>query len=328
MPDEDLHPIEGRLRASYGRLRAPATMRRYEEPPQHRRPGFALALGGIVVVGAGVLIGRMGHGPAPLPPSVVASSGFSTSTCLAATRPEDPITVAPAHSPVHDFFGNKDVSANATYEGMLRGTPVCSGGIRSTASFWTPQLSVAGGGVTPQSVATATYHRGPGVADTVAPPPADLRMRASVSPAGTPADQLHTYWTCGDGSDKTHHVDPVACANGVAWYVADFPDCWDGILTHRDDSQHMEYSNAGVCIPGSKRIVEISLTVRYSVASALPAGTPLTGSVIAGAGTISAQAVFWNTWAQGDDAQPFSLTWLVDACAAKTLVVEAPCDPS
>lgn len=179
---------------------------------------------------------------------------------------EDPI-VAPgtmsAH--MHDFFGNTTTNKDSTYASMTAGSSTCSA-VGDTAGYWVPTVLDGSGGVIPIHAVTVYYRGGPN-GEHVTPFPPDLRM---VTP-------VFVY-----GSTETINVK--------------FPPCWDGVLTHANDTSHMAWprnkigASQGACPSGYTRLPAVSLNIRYR--------TPVQGKDLSSGAASTMHGDFWNTWEQ------------------------------
>jgi hypothetical protein len=227
--------------------------------------------------------------------------------------PDDPIVHAgmPGMSHNHDFFGNVSITANSSYKSMIAAKTTCLTAA-DTASYWQPTLRELVGGqwrtVTPDTTGQQIYYRGryaKGV--TVVPMPPDLRIITGNAMATSVAQNAalssgRIRWTC-VGNDKKYPSPPLSCTGAVEENVA-FPSCWDGKLTHSNDSAHVAYApDLGRCPQGFPiAMPRISLKVKFPVLK----GT--TSFALASGDTYTAHADFWNTWQQN------GLAYLVSRC--------------
>jgi hypothetical protein len=180
---------------------------------------------------------------------------------------EDPI-VAPGEmsAHMHDFLGNTTTNKDSTYASMRAGDSTCSA-VGDTAGYWVPTVLDGNGGVISPQAMTVYYRGGPN-GEHVTPTPADLRM---VSP-------VFVY-----GSTDTINVK--------------FPPCWDGVLTHVNDTSHMAWprnkigASSGDC-PSTNpiRLPAVSLNIRYRV--------PVQGKDLSSGDASTMHGDFWNTWDQ------------------------------
>ena len=248
------------------------------------------------------------------PPASRAGSGggWLLKCALSHTAPDDPI-VHPGMqgmSHLHDFFGNTTTNANSTYRSMLAAASTCPVG--DTAGYWAPALFRDGVKVNPAGpgVREQVYFRANDLAagTRVEAFPPDLRVVAgnahASSPAGNPALGHEIYWGCSDNSVGGKPLAPPrACPTGILSLHIGFPHCWDGVLTHRDDSAHLRYPTGGRCPAGFPHALpRLILRLEYPVGRA---GGTIT---LASGGPWTAHGDFWNTWDQA------RLERLVSAC--------------
>jgi hypothetical protein len=257
------------------------------------------------------------------------------------SRQDDPIVRPgkPGQSHLHDFLGNATTTAFSTYGSMtgspasleayrrflaaagrglaagggLPGVPTqCAPGSGDTASYWTPALYRNGVKVDPAGAGTRQqiyYDRSNLASGTrVEVIPADLRVKTGLSTARTMAENPEVgreiYWGCSDNSTKGKAtVPPAHCPTGIITLHVGFPNCWDGVLTHVDDTAHLAYPKGGRCLaPFGHPLPRVILRWEY------PVGRD-TGLVTLASGSLTTiHGDFWNTWQQP------SLARLVDGC--------------
>jgi hypothetical protein len=239
------------------------------------------------------------------------SPGWLLQCPLAKTAAVDPI-VHPrmsGMSHLHDFFANTSVDAASTYRSMRAGATTCPAG--DTAGYWVPALFRNGVKVDPagNGVRQQIYFRGDNlVAGThIEPFPPDLRMIAgeagAASTAGNPKLGKEIYWGCSDNSTGKLTTPPRSCPTGFLSLHVGFPNCWDGTLTHVNDTPHLRYPSDERCPVGfSRALPRIILRLEYPVG-------PYTGNITLASGpAYTAHGDFWNTWDQ------VKLQTLVDRC--------------
>ena len=256
-----------------------------------------------------VVLGTLLAIPAP---SQAASSGWLLKCGLARSLPDDPI-VHPGMrgmSHLHDFFGNTSIDATSTYQSMRAGGTTCPAG--DTAGYWTPALLRNGVRVSPagQGVREQVYFRANNLAagTHIEPFPPDLRMIAGNSRAKSPSENpklgREIYWGCSDNSGSGKAVAPSAsCPTGIVALHVGFPNCWDGVLTHADDTPHLRYPSGGKCPPGFGRALP-----RLILRTEYPVGASTGMTMLSSGPTFTIHADFWNTWDQA------KLQTLVDTC--------------
>ncbi len=218
-------------------------------------------------------------------------------------------------SHLHDFIGGRNAQANSTYASMQAGGTSCKTA-GDTAGYWTPALYRNGVKVDPRGVSETGqkvrmriyYNRSNLKKGTqVMVPPADLRMIAGNSHATSSTDNpklgREIYWGCSDNSTGKMTEPPTSCATGIISLHVGFPNCWDGVLTHDDDTTHLTYPKSGVCRPPFVHpLPRIIMRWEY------PVGTS-TGAVLLSSGqTFTMHGDYWNTWDQA------ALTDLVQSC--------------
>jgi len=171
-----------------------------------------------------------------------------------------------------------------------------------TASYWTPAVLRNGVRVKPAGPRTRQqiyYDRSnlrPGTRVGVIP--ADLRVKAGVSTARTlgqnPEVGHEIYWGCSDNSTRGKpKVPPAHCRTGIISLHVGFPNCWDGVLTHVDDTAHLAYPKQGRCLaPFTRPLPRVILRWEYRVGRN-------TGLITLSSGSLATvHGDFWNTWQQ------------------------------
>jgi Domain of unknown function (DUF1996) len=207
----------------------------------------------------------------------------------------------------HDFYGNVSTTANSTVAQMLAAGSSCTTRA-DTAAYWTPAVLSGGQPIIPGGTSEQLYYRyryPPGT--VVQPIPTDLRVvvgnAAASSVATNPAlGSGDIYWQC-DHTDAQYAL-PPACGAAMTVENIRFPFCWDGLLTHVNDTAHLRYADDGAaCPPGFPRALpRISLKVKY------PAGLDSRLVTLSSGPAYTAHADFWNTW------QPAGLRYLTTNC--------------
>lgn len=247
-----------------------------------------------------------------------AGGSFQVSCPFSHHLPDDPIVFPelPGASHRHDFEGGSDASAFSTYHSMRdRGTSCTLPA--DTAGYWTPALYRNGVKIDPKGrgpdgrqVRMRVYYNRSNLASgtRVLPPPADLRVIAGNGHA-TSAEQnpklgKEIYWGCSDNSvPGKHKAPPASCPTGIITLHVGFPNCWDGVLTHANDTAHLVYPRSGYC-PSSHPYPLPRVIVRWEY----PVGYS-TGTIdLASGPTFTAHGDFWNTWDQA------ALEELVERC--------------
>ena len=221
------------------------------------------------------------------------------------SQPDDPIGApgAAGATHVHDFIGNNGTSATSTYQSMVSGSSTC-GSSGDRAGYWIPALYRNGVQVKPagsfgsHAVRQTIYYRADNLlaGTKVEPFPADMRIVAGNSHATSPTDSpklgKEIYWGCSDNSTGKLPA-PPSCATGIVSLHIGFPNCWDGTLSHVDDTVHLRYPSSGVCPAGFTRPI-VRLIERFEY----PVGTDSSGITLSSGATYTAHGDFWNTWDQ------------------------------
>lgn len=251
--------------------------------------------------------------PAAASTSSSSSAGWLVRCTTVHTRSDDPIMHAgmPGMSHLHDFIGNPTTSATSTYASMVAAPPSGCSNASDTAGYWVPALYRNGVRVAPNGAGTRQqiYYRAnnlrSGTHITAFPP--DFRMitgnPAATSTAANPKLGSEIYWGCSDNSTGKLVAPPASCATGIVTLHFGFPNCWDGVQTHANDTAHVVFPKNGSC-PAAYPLALPRVIERFEY----PVG-PDTGTITLASGTAaSVHADFWNTWQQA------RLVSLVDQC--------------
>ncbi|MCU0267282.1 MAG: DUF1996 domain-containing protein [Acidimicrobiales bacterium] len=227
-------------------------------------------------------------GPQGRTPQFVVKCGFSHAAG------DDPIVHPgrPGASHRHDFFGNTDVDADATYA-WLQGAETTCQRKRDTASYWAPSLLDRGVPVEPRE-AVAYYRPAPGVAAReVEAFPAGLQMIGGDDAATEAQPAGVAGWACGASSDL-YPTPPICTPSAPLQARIVFPDCWTGDAAYSSDHRsHVARSLDGTCPPGHPvHLPQLVLVVKYPVWGAGHELSLSSGPVE------SVHADFWNTWHQ------------------------------
>jgi hypothetical protein len=234
------------------------------------------------------------------------------------SRADDPIIFprSPGASHLHDFIGAKDTNAFSTLASMLAGGTACKLSA-DTAGAWTPalyrngvQVDPTGTGPDGRKVRTQIYYNRSNLASgtRVRVPPPDLRIVAgnghAMSEADNPKLGKEIYWGCSDNSvGGKPKAPPPSCPTGIISLHVGFPNCWDGVLTGTNDTEHLRYPSGGVC-PDTHPIALPRIILRWEY----PVGYE-TGDIMLSSGPpYTAHGDFWQTWNQD------FLTWFVLGC--------------
>jgi hypothetical protein len=246
----------------------------------------------------------------PAPPAEASSPGWITICAPTQTATDDPIVFPgqPGASHLHQFFANRSAAAGSTYSSMLAGSTSC-GSPGDKAGYWAPALYEDGRLVSPvglradgKPTRSVFYYRADNVSSSyraahpVEPFPADLRMIAGTSHAMSAAEQpklgKEIYWGCSDNSTGKLTA-PASCASGAISLHVGFPNCWNGAVTHSNDTPNVVYPSSGACPVAYPRVLpRVIFRVEY------PVGTT-TGVITLSSGpAYTIHADFWNTWDQ------------------------------
>ncbi len=220
---------------------------------------------------------------------------------------DDPIMFPgrPGASHMHDFFGSLDTNALSRLRSMRNaGTSCTLEG--DTAGYWAPavyrngvKIDPEGQGPTGVDVRTLIYY-----SNNLDPsynlevPRPDLRIIAgnghAMSYSENPALGKEIYWGCSDNSNDElkPKTPPASCPTGIIALHIGFPNCWDGKLTHDNDTSHLVYpKRGGICpAPFTHALPRVVMRLEY------PVGLK-TGTITLASGPLyTAHGDFWNTW--------------------------------
>jgi hypothetical protein len=260
------------------------------------RPLLLLLL--TVVAVAGTLVASPG--------ASASSPGWLNRCGYTDSRSDDPIVFPdkPGASHLHDFLGNKSTDAGSTVASMKAAGTSCTLAA-DTASYWAPALYRNGQKVSPtgswagHATRQQIYYRDNNLAagTFIHSIPADLRLVAgqghAMSPAENPKLGKEIYWGCSDNSTGKLIAPPASCASGIITLHIGFPNCWDGVLTHSNDTAHVVYPKSYECPAAFPKALP-RVIVRFEY----PVGTS-TGLITLSSGpTFTVHGDFWNTWQQ------------------------------
>lgn len=255
-------------------------------------------------------------------PAQAATAGWLVKCPLSHSASDDPIKFPgqPGASHLHEFFANRSTDAFSTYESMTAATSTC-GTTADTAGYWAPALykdgvrvPAAGTSVTGRNTRQQFYYRDDNLnaGTPIEPFPADMRIIAGNSAATNEAENPYLgreiYWGCADNQDPDgKQTQPnFACpGTGIISLHMGFPNCWDGVLTHVDDTDHLRYPSGGVCPTGFDHALP-RLIQRFEYPVGIDDNT---GRITLASGAyFTTHSDFWNTWQQP------ALISLVDRC--------------
>lgn len=246
-------------------------------------------------------------GTVPTSPAASASSsGWLNKCSYTQSRTDDPI-VFPGQSGashLHDFSANRSTAASSTPTSMKAAGTACTLAT-DTAAYWAPALYRNGTKVSPdgswagRATRQQVYYRDNNLAPGtyINSIPADLRLVAgqgrATSPAENPKLGKEIYWGCSDNSTGKLVAPPSSCASGVITLHIGFPNCWDGVLTHSNDTAHVVYPSSYACPAAFPKALP-----RVIVRHEYPVGTT-TGTITLSSGpSYTVHGDFWNTWNQ------------------------------
>jgi hypothetical protein len=181
---------------------------------------------------------------ADVPASAGGSVGWVNVCGFVRHRTVDPIVYPgqPGAGHLHDFFGNKGVTAYSTLRTLVDNATSCAAGA-DRAGYWVPALYSDGTLIRPRA-GTFYYRSIVYPRSSVRAFPPGLEVIAGNGHATGPQDDDIVYWGCSTlGGDDPPRNHPVDCGTGWVTAHVNFPDCWDGV---RKDSwnhkRHMAYS--------------------------------------------------------------------------------------
>jgi Domain of unknown function (DUF1996) len=249
------------------------------------------------------------------PPAHASSPGWITICPPTHSAMNDPIVFPrqPGASHLHQFFGNRSVTAFSTYRSMLAGHTSC-GTKADRAGYWVPALYEDGRLVRPRGLLadgeghtrSVFYYRVDNISDEylarhpVQPFPRNFRMIAGDAHVKSAAAQKELgseiYWGCSDNStDKL--TAPPSCETGAISLHVGFPNCWSGDVTSRgvgrNDTPNVVYPDDDRCPRRYPHVLpRLIFRVEY------PVGTTTGRITLASGPAYTMHADFWNTWRQ------------------------------
>jgi hypothetical protein len=262
-----------------------------------RRHHAALCVGAASVALVGTLVVPAGIA------SAEGSAGWLVTCTARHSRADDPIVHPgePGASHRHDFVGNPLTNAFSTYASQVAASPSGCSTPADTAGYWTPSLYRNGVKINPGSRGSRDqiYYRSDNLArgTKVEPFPRDFRMIAgnamAMSRSDSPKLGKELYWGCSDNSTGKLAAPPASCATGIISLHLGFPNCWDGVRTHTNDTPHLRYPSSGLCPAGfTHKLPRVVLRWEY------PVGTKTGRITLASGPSYTVHADFWNTWHQ------------------------------
>ncbi len=239
----------------------------------------------------------------PAPPARAAQTGQFVLRCAYShSLMDDPIVFPgqPGASHLHDFFGNTGVDAFSTVDSMLAGDTTCR--VPSdTAGYWAPTAFLDGVQVQPTVMRIYYLGSNTGAPETIPP---GLQMVGGNRDAGSPAENPHVSWSCGQTKsvvtprrDAPYDCTPLAqypFVDGIVG-VIDLPSCWNGTGLRPED---VTYPVGGACPSGFGHVIpRLSERVHYGVMNPFAEDGSLAFTLSSGP-WYSMHADFWNTWQQ------------------------------
>ena len=238
-------------------------------------------------------------------PALAGSPGWIVKCSYSHSLRDDPV-VHPGHpgmSHLHDFFGNREVNADSTYESMVAAETSCTDP-DDTAGYWVPALYRNGVRVLPQgrsvtgrSTRQKLYYRKSG-SGSVTPFPPGFTMIIGNSHAMSEAENTYLGrridWGCADNSNPSDQKAPVNCpGTGIITLHFDFPSCWDGTYVPlANEVPQMKYPSSGACPVGYLKLPRLIQRFEW------PVGTSTGTITLASGAYYTAHADFVNTWDQ------------------------------
>jgi len=223
--------------------------------------------------------------------------GEFVATCPMHTRSPDDALVyfnQPGKSHMHDFYGAKNIAANARPIDMRNSGTSCNPGLDHSA-YWTPSLIKNGNYITAEKV--TIYYHSFGNFDKVQPMPLGLSIIAR-----------QFNWSCkgGGGNFKVSSFPIPDCGSNELEVLINYPQCWNGKdLDSADHMSHMTYATANTC-PSSHPVLLPRLQFKITYPTNGGAGTTLSS----GDGQ-TAHGDFVNGW------EPAAMQLRVNQCLRK-----------
>ena len=192
---------------------------------------------------------------------------------------DDPIVFPgqPGASHLHDFFGNRTVTASSTYDSLI-GQPTSCQNDGDTAGYWAPAVYLNGSKIPP--VALRAYYS-EDVTFTQLPP--GLGMVAGNSKSLAPQSVNRVYFGCGSGSGISKVDAPPNCSGTGGRFTVHviFPTCLNpSTFTVAYDP----------CPPGfTTRLPKITERIIYPIVDAR-------GIMLASGPAYTYHADFFNSW--------------------------------
>lgn len=203
----------------------------------------------------------------------------------------------PGRGHLHQFFGNKNVSASTTPANIRNsGGSTCSGGPLNRSAYWYPALIDTSKNVTITPDQIIVYYKGepPGIKKI----PVGLSMVAGAD-AETGQTSSRINWKCGNtGNNATIPT----CAPGKELYASiDFPMCWNGkdlsSPNHRSHMAYIFYDNGRPTCPSSHP-VEIP-RITYVIGFTVKAGESTANWKLSSDGSRPAGSTMHADWING-----------------------------
>lgn len=244
---------------------------------------------------------------------------FQITCSFVKSAPDDPIVFPnrPGASHLHEFYGNRAISATTTTAASLAaaasGCPE-----RDRSAYWVPALYRNGVRITPATL-SVYYENKSMAAGRIRSFPPGFKILMGNARAGTAADtERHWVYAC---SDKTLYADtpPATCASGGITLRSEFPNCWDGVLPPDGNATaHLRWAD-GLPAPGRGDVIDDpavnTCPAGYPVPLPMlrvllvyPTGTDVGDITLASGSAYSKHGDFFNGW------DPDALQALVDRC--------------
>ena len=273
-----------------------------------RRRYWLLALGTVVVLGAGLTAYAMSPGGGAATASPISTQGFPsgpgepgifTDRCAYSHEAADDPILAPNHPGAamhHDFYGNTTTSASSTAGSLVGGRTTCTTSADASA-YWTPVMYQNGVALTP-GTALVYWRRPAGDTAAIQPIPAGLQMIAGNETATAPQSITVISWTCASSTDRSKPTTtPHDCPGSQLRLVVTFPSCWDGHTLSGVGQVDVVYRTGDTC-PASHpvQIPQLVFHVNYPTSSA--SGLTLSMTPTMQGSTDTEHVDFVNGWNQ------------------------------
>ena len=252
---------------------------------------------------------------------------FQITCSFVKAAPDDPIVFPnrPGASHLHEFYGNRAISADTTTAESLAGAASsCPQNDRS--AYWVPALYRDGVRITPATLSVYYENKSMSAGRVRSFPPGFKILMGNARADSATATERHWVYAC---SDKTTWGDapPATCASGGITLRSEFPNCWDGVLpADGNATAHLRWAD-GLPEPGRGDVIadpaKNTCPAGYPIPLPMlrvllvyPTGTTVGDITPASGSPYSKHGDFFNGW------DPATLQGLVDRCLQA--VVDCP----